>query len=393
MHFVTRRLSTDIEPEAFAGSNGALFVGGNFAIASRGVAARISRTEAKDFLASLTIDDEVSAIGSGPILIGAIPFDSREPHDFLLPQELLVRTATGDCWYTSLDGQPMSSGVSHPTSIETSTFTAHHGVAIDHYLAAVAQGRDEVRAGNLTKVVIARDVFLESSTPIDIQTVLRRLRHRYPQSYRFCLDGLLGASPELLVSRMGHEISSHPLAGTTARTGDPKVDGRLATELRQSTKNQIEHRVVIDMVHDTLLPYCSFLDWEPEPDVIAVGNVQHLGTRLIGHLSDPPMHVLDAAYALSPTPALGGHPRGEAIDLIKRVEGFDRGRYGGAIGWFDRDGNGVFAVTIRCAELSDDRRTAHLFAGGGIVADSEPHAELAETEAKLQAMTRALTEE
>lgn len=393
MHFVTRRLSTDIEPEAFAGSNGALFVGGNFAIASRGVAARVSRTQAKDFLASLTIDDEVSTIGSGPLLIGAIPFDSREPHDFLLPQELLVRTATGDCWYTCLDGQPTSSGVSHPTSIETSTFSSRHGVAIDHYLAAVAQGRDEVRAGNLTKVVIARDVFLESSTPIDIQTVLQRLHHRYPQSYRFCLDGLLGASPELLVSRMDHEISSHPLAGTTARTGDPKVDARLATELKQSTKNQIEHRVVIDMVHDTLLPYCSFLDWEPEPDVIAVGNVQHLGTRLIGHLSDPPMHVLDAAYALSPTPALGGHPRGEAIDLIKRVEGFDRGRYGGAIGWFDRDGNGTFAVTIRCAELSDDRRTAHLFAGGGIVADSEPHAELVETEAKLQAMTRALTEE
>jgi menaquinone-specific isochorismate synthase len=164
----------------------------------------------------------------------------------------------------------------------------------------------------------------------------------------------------------------------------------LADALLASTKNQVEHRVVIDMVHDTLLPYCSFLDWEPEPNIVTTANVQHLGTRLIGHLSEPYVHVLDAVRALSPTPALGGHPRDAALALISRIEGIDRGRYGGAIGWFDASGNGSFAVTIRCAELSADRRGARLYAGGGIVAESDPLAELAETQAKFQAMLAAI---
>ncbi|MFM8867544.1 MAG: isochorismate synthase MenF [Ilumatobacteraceae bacterium] len=386
-----------MDPETFVGEHGSLFVGGGFTIATRGVAARVPRTGAIDFLATLSVDDEVNQMGSGPLLLGAIPFDSSESHDFVLPEEILVHTASGECWFTSMNDKAMVQDASRPSPGDERPpgdercFTTRTGVDVERYLEAVRRGRDEVRSGNLTKVVIARDVFIDSDQPIDLDLVLARLRDRYPQSYRFCLEGLVGASPELLVSRMGHAITSHPLAGTTARTGDPELDARLATELRRSAKNQIEHRVVIDMVHDTLLPYCSFLDWEPEPDVIEVGNVQHLGTRLFGHLSDPPLHVLEAAYALSPTPALGGHPREAAVDLIKKVEGFERSRYGGAIGWFDRSGNGIFAVTIRCAEVSADRRSAHLFAGGGIVADSEPTAELAETEAKLQAMTKAIT--
>ena len=390
MRFVTRRLTTKDDLESFAGSTGALFSGPDFGIATRGIAARVPREAAREFLDSIDIDDEVASIGSGPLLLGAIPFDSAAPHHFLLPEEVLVRTSSGDCWLTSLDSaQRTKMGV----EVETleGHFTIRHGVSVEHYLKAVRTGRDEVCAGNLTKVVIARNIYIDSDQPIDTRAVMVRLRENYPQSFRFSFDGLIGASPELLVSRRSDEISSHPLAGTTRRTGDPQSDARLAEVLRRSAKNQVEHRVVIDMVHDTLLPYCSFLDWEPEPDVIPVGNVQHLGTRLIGRLSDPPLHVLDAAYALSPTPALGGHPRGAAMALIKRVEGFERGRYGGAIGWFDRHGNGTFAVTIRCAEFSADRRTAHLFAGGGIVADSDPQAEFAETEAKLQAMTRAIT--
>jgi menaquinone-specific isochorismate synthase len=143
-------------------------------------------------------------------------------------------------------------------------------------------------------------------------------------------------------------------------------------------------------VHDTLLPWCSYLDWEPEPSIVQVANVQHLGTLVEGRLSDPPPDVLELVQALSPTPALGGHPREAALELISRVEGVARGRYGGAVGWTDAAGNGTWAVAIRCAELSDDLRTARLFAGGGIVADSEPLAELAETQAKFQAMLSAI---
>jgi menaquinone-specific isochorismate synthase len=220
--------------------------------------------------------------------------------------------------------------------------------------------------------------------------VLLRLRASFGSSYRYSIDGLIGASPELLISVRGPLVNSHPLAGTSPRTGDPATDQRVAAELLASAKNQIEHRIVIDVIHDTLLPWCSYLDWEPEPSIVAVANVQHLGTALEGHLSEPRPHVLELVRALSPTPALGGFPRDEALQLISTAEGFPRGRYGGAVGWVDGNGDGTWAVAIRCAEFSDDRRTARLVAGGGIVADSEPLAELAETQAKLQAMLSAI---
>jgi menaquinone-specific isochorismate synthase len=167
-------------------------------------------------------------------------------------------------------------------------------------------------------------------------------------------------------------------------------DAAIAEALVASTKDQVEHRVVIDVVHDTLLPWCSYLDWEPDPSIIAVANVQHLGTRIEGRLSSPPPNVLELVRALSPTPALGGHPRDKALALIADVEGVQRDRYGGAVGWVDAAGNGTWAVAIRCAEISPDRRRARLHAGGGIVADSDPLAELAETQAKFQAMLSAL---
>jgi menaquinone-specific isochorismate synthase len=264
------------------------------------------------------------------------------------------------------------------------------GVDVATYLRAVAAIRDAVQRGEITKAVVARDIFVESSEPISVHALLRRLRASFGSSYRYSIDGLVGASPELLVARAGDDVSSNPLAGTTPRTGDPVIDARLAAELRASEKNQIEHRVVIDMVHDTLLPWCSYLDWQPEPEVVAVANVQHLGTRIEGKLSMPLPHVVQLMQTLSPTPALGGHPRAAALALLAQHEGLARGRYGGSVGWCDRHGNGTWAVTIRCAELSADRRVARLFAGGGIVAQSDPQAELAETQAKFQAMLAAI---
>jgi menaquinone-specific isochorismate synthase len=190
------------------------------------------------------------------------------------------------------------------------------------------------------------------------------------------------------VARHGDVVRSHPLAGTAPRTGDPTTDAVTAAALIASTKDQVEHRVVIDVVHETLLPWCSYVDWEAEPSIVTVANVQHLGTLIEGRLSSPPPNVLELVEALSPTPALGGHPRAGALELIAAVEGMERGRYGGAVGWVDAAGNGTWAVAIRCAEISGAR--ARLFAGGGIVADSDPHAELAETQAKLQAMLSAI---
>ena len=390
-----------IDLNTIAGSDGMLFVRNGIGFGTRGIAARVASHEAKEFLANIQIDDSVKSPGSGPVFIGAIPFDSHESHDFVLPKLLVCKSDDGRCWITIIDEkQPDDKDISaaihaifspkHAPSAASASYTVTPGVDVDTYLHAVTVARDAVRSGAITKAVIARDVFVSSSQPIDIESVLLRLRNSFGSSYQFSADGFIGASPELLVSLLNGEVSSHPLAGTAPRTGDPTTDAQLATSLLSSTKNQIEHRIVIDAVHDTLLPWCSYLDWEPEASIVAVANVQHLGTHMLGRLSEPFLHVLDAVYALSPTPALGGYPRDKALKLIADVEGMSRGRYGGAIGWFDNHGNGVWAVAIRCAEYSNDKMTARLFAGGGIVADSDPLSELAETQAKLQAMLAAI---
>lgn len=387
-----------IDLTAFAGSDGMLFVRNGVGFATRGIAARVASDEAKEFLANIQVDDSIHAPGSGPVLIGTIPFDSQQPHDFVLPKMLVCKSDDGRCWVTTIQDTELDNSGSieldlspiRAQSATSASYTVTPGVDIEIYLHAVTAARDAVRSGAITKAVIARDVFVSSSQPIDIHSVLLRLRNSFGSSYQFSVDGFVGASPELLVSIVDGEVSSHPLAGTAPRTGDPITDTRLATSLLSSTKNQIEHRIVIDAVHDTLLPWCSYLDWEPEASIVAVANVQHLGTHMLGRLSEPFLHVLDAVYALSPTPALGGHPRDKALQLIAAVEGMSRGRYGGAVGWFDAQGNGVWAVAIRCAEYSNNNMTARLFAGGGIVADSDPLSELAETQAKLQAMLAAI---
>jgi menaquinone-specific isochorismate synthase len=339
-------------------------------------------------LAAIDHRDEVG--GVHPVALGCVPFEPGAPTELVIPQVTVGKAADGRRWVTAIDdADPTVVPAPRPTP-SAAEFTVAAAAPVEHYLAAVAAARDAVRAGSLQKAVIAREVMVRSNMPIDVHAVLLRLRASFGSSYRYSIDGFIGASPELLVRVDGNTVESHPLAGTAPRTGDPATDARVAAELIASTKNQVEHRAVIDMVHDTLLPWCSFLDWEPEPSIVAVANVQHLGSRVEGHLSDPRPNVLDLVRALSPTPALGGAPRAEALALIAAVEGFERGRYGGAVGWVDAAGNGTWAVAIRCAELSADRRTARLVAGGGIVAESEPLAELAETQAKLQAMLSAI---
>lgn len=385
----TRPLVDDVDLNDVAGGDGYLFVRDGVGIAGRGVARRVPLANVPSTLAELEHTDEVGDVT--PVAIGSIPFEAGSPCELIIPQVVVGKAADGRRWITTIDGAtfdpPMASARPRPRA---QPFTVAPLTAVEQYLAAVASARDAVRDGALTKAVIAREVIVTSPEPIDVHAVLLRLKGSFGSSYRYSIDGFIGASPELLVSVDGSTVRCHPLAGTTARTGDPETDRRAAAELLASEKNQIEHRVVIDMIHDTLLPWCSYLDWQPEASIISVANVQHLGTAMEGHLSDPRPNVLDLVNALSPTPALGGFPRDEALELIARVEGFRRGRYGGAVGWVNAAGDGTWAVAIRCAELSDDRCRARLVAGGGIVAESDPLSELAETQAKLQAMLSAI---
>ncbi len=392
MRAVTRPLAEvcDGDPDlnGIAAGDGSLFVRDGVGFAARGVAARVPLAAVPALLGAIAHDDRVG--GVHPIAFGVVPFEPHLSCEVVIPSLLVGKAADGRRWVTTIDDTAPDIAVTPPPQPSAQAFTVTPRTPTDHYLAAVATARDAVRSGSLTKAVIAREIDVRSEHPIDVHSVLLRLKAMFGRSYRYSMDGFIGASPELLVAVDGNRVRSHPLAGTTPRTGDPEADARAAAELLASEKNQIEHRVVIDMIHDTLLPWCSYLDWEPEPSIVTVANVQHLGTAMEGHLSDPRPNVLELVRALCPTPALGGFPRAEALRLIAEAEGFVRGRYGGAVGWVDAAGDGTWAVAIRCAELSADRRQARLVAGGGIVAESDPMAELAETQAKFQAMLSAI---
>jgi menaquinone-specific isochorismate synthase len=389
MRAVTRPLDVDLDLNDVAGSDGYLFVRDGVGIAGRGVAARVPYDEAPDVLASIEHDADGARAAGGPIAIGVVPFLPGSPVELVIPSAVVRKSADGPAWVTLIDDAERPIG-RVPACPVAASYDIRPAVDIAHYLRAVESARDAVRAGDIVKAVIARPITVSSDQPIDVHAVLGRLRASFGSSYRYSVDGFIGASPELLVAVEGDVIRSHPLAGTAPITGDADIDARLASELIASTKDQVEHRTVIEMVHDTLLPWCSYLDWEPEASIVKVANVQHLGSRVEGRLSSPTPNVLEVVRALSPTPAVGGHPRSRALDLIASVEGFERGPYGGAVGWVDASGDGTWAVAIRCAELSHDRHTARLVAGGGIVADSDPHAELAETQAKFQAMLSAI---
>jgi menaquinone-specific isochorismate synthase len=373
-----------------ARNDGYLFVRDGVGLAARGVAARVPTDEVPDYLASIEHHGGDGASGVGPIAIGCLPFTPGAPVELVVPATVVRKSPDGRRWVTVLDGADDDLTPPAAPRPSAAAYSIEPVTPTDTYLAAVAAARAAVRRGILTKAVIAREIAVTADRPIDLHGVLHRLKATFGSSYRYSVDGFIGASPELLVEVDGRDVRSHPLAGTAPRTGNVALDAEIAAELVASTKNQVEHRVVIDVVHDTLLPWCSYLDWEPEPSIVTVANVQHLGTQIEGRLSAPTPNVLELARALSPTPALGGHPRDEALALIADVEGVDRGRYGGAVGWVDARGNGTWAVAIRCAELSADRCRARLHAGGGIVADSDPLAELAETQAKFQAMLSAL---
>ena len=381
---------SQIDLNDFAGSDGYLFVRDGVGVAGRGVAQRVDRNTAESCVRNIKDDNQSGVADAGPIAIGCIPFTSTDAHEFVIPKVVIGKTQSGEQWITTVDDAEFEFEQSLTPLAVAASFSVNPGVSVDHYLEAVRLTAEAVRENKLAKAVIARDIFVSSSQSFDIRAILLRLKASFGSSYRYLFEGFIGASPELLISVLGNQVKSHPLAGTVPRTGNIETDTKFAQELIASAKNQLEHRIVIDMVRDTLLPWCSFLDWQADPSIVSVANVQHLGTEISGQLSEPRPSVLDLAYALSPTPALGGSPREIALDHIAAVEGMNRGRYGGAVGFFNAKGDGEFAVSIRCAEFDASQTTARLFAGGGIVADSEPQNELAETQAKFQAMLAAL---
>ncbi len=328
--------------------------------------------------------DDVGAPGTGPVAFAALPFDRTSTAEFIVPAVVHGHSAEGARWTTTIAPEPDHADPHREVPPVPSEITVASSRRDDLWCEAVAAATERIRAGQLTKVVLARALDITTDVPIDAATLLSRLRRQYPTALTFAVDGFVGASPELLVARVGDLVRAQPMAGTTPRTGAPEADQRRAAELLSSEKNRWEHQITIDMVHDTLLPWCSFLDAEPSPSVVPAGPVQHLASVVEGRLSQPTPSVLELVAALHPTPAVGGWPRDEALALIDELEHVDRDRYAGPVGWVDADGNGAWAVGIRSVQLTGPN--ARLFAGVGVVADSDPAAELEETRSKAQAL-------
>jgi isochorismate synthase len=261
-----------------------------------------------------------------------------------------------------------------------------------HYEHAVERAVERIRAGVLEKVVLAREVRAHASAPHDPAAVFGALREVFPGCYCWCVGtpelAFIGASPELLVRRDGQRAQTVALAGTTRRSADPAVDDHLGEQLLQSPKNREEQLIVERRIERTLDPVSLWVAASEEPVLVKVHNVQHLATAIRAQLADP-VPTVELAGRLLPTPAVGGEPREHALPLIPALEGFDRGWYAGAVGWTDLAEDGEFCVGLRCALLRGS--VAHLYAGCGIVRDSVPAEELAETEVKLEALLPLLS--
>jgi menaquinone-specific isochorismate synthase len=396
----TRRLDPSDAPDllAVASGDGVLFARNGVGFAGHGVALRVPRSEVSATLPAIERDDPVERPGTGPVAFGALPFLPDADAALLVPELVVGTDADGAAWVTAVGGPDTDptallaerlASTHRPAPADgPSSFTVAAARPPADWQDAVATATARIRAGKLDKVVLAREVTVTADAPISVATVLLRLSQHYPGCFLYLVDGYCGATPELLVGRTGDVVRAQPMAGTKPRRGDPEADAVLAAELLASATYRQEHQVTIDAVHDTLLAFSSYVDYEPEPSVVPLANVVHLATQVEGRLSHPPASILELVAALHPTPAVCGRPRDAALAVIAELEQLDRGRYAGAVGWVDAAGNGDWAVAIRGAEISGS--TARVIAGNGMVGDSDPPTELIETRAKLQAMLSAI---
>ncbi len=259
--------------------------------------------------------------------------------------------------------------------------------------AAVAAATERIGAGEMSKVVLAREVVVSAAAAHDPAALFGAMREQFPSCFCFCCGtteaAFIGASPELLLRRSGASVSTVALAGSTRRSSDPAVDDHLGEQLLRSDKNRREQRIVAERIVRALRPHAVWVEAAAEPEIVKVANIQHLATPLIAQLAEP-RSAIELAGMLHPTPAVGGEPWPGSAAAIAELEGMDRGWYAGPVGWMDATEDGEFCVALRSALLRD--REAHLFAGVGVVAGSDPAAELAETEVKLEALLPLLAE-
>jgi salicylate biosynthesis isochorismate synthase len=302
-----------------------------------------------------------------------------------VPEELLARLERR---LEELRAEPLALLDPAPTG----RFQVASAMAPEHYEQVVARATELIRVGELEKIVLAREVQVHAPQAYDPAAVFGVLREEFPSCFVFCVGRgqttLVAASPELLVRREGHRVSTLALAGSSRRSADPAVDAHLGEQLLRDASYREEHAIVARRIERTLRPHAVWVAAAPEPELVRIANIQHLATPIRAQLAAP-MDALELAELMHPTPAVGGEPLARAAPLIPALEGLDRGWYTGPVGWTDATGDGEFCVALRCALLREN--VAHCYAGNGIVRGSDPAAELAETEIKLQALLPLLT--
>jgi isochorismate synthase len=343
--------------------------------------------------------------GAGPIAVGGFAYrPDREPSGpwsgfpavLLRVPALAVTRVRGRTFATAAaDGaeellELAQTGVRAPAARHLEVTSVRNPMS---WIAAVENAAARLRAGEAAKVVLAREVVARGDGVVSAGMVARALRAAYPSCFTYLVTGadgtaFAGASPELLVRRSGTRAYSQPMAGSVARGVNDVDDDRLGRMLEESVKDNAEHRLVSEFVVEALRPFSRSVMARP-PEVVRFTNIQHLATTVTAELTDPAADALDLAAALHPTPAVGGWPRAAADTIIDELEGLERGWYAGAVGWIDGRGDGEFAVALRCGLLWEDG--ARLYAGVGVMPDSDPARELEETDLKFKALLMALT--
>jgi isochorismate synthase len=371
-----------------------LLAGGMRTMLARGVHATVPITARRDQLSTIaeraarTIDQTVADGHRAALVVGAVPFDRRERARLVVPERVDVAGPLL-LW-------------PHDTVAALDPTAAHIEPVPEPaaYARAVEAALRRLRSGTLRKIVLARGLEVSAGAPVDARAVVRNLAAADPRAFTFAIDlprgsddedgprTLVGASPELLIRRMGLEVVAHPMAGSVPRHPDPTEDARRAAALLGSVKDRDEHAVVVDAVRAALDPVCSVLDVPAGPELHRTATMWHLATRVRGRLVDPSLSSLALLAELHPTPAVCGTPRDAARDAIGHLEALPRGFYSGAVGWQDQAGDGEWTVTIRCGEVQGE--TVRMWAGAGVVAASDPQSELAETTAKCRTMLEAL---
>lgn len=350
----------------------------------------------RELLTHAVVRDEVGLPGTGPVAFGTFAFDDRSPAGgVLVVPSVVVGRRDGHAWMTTIGTGLAAAG---PLVTDPEPVTAPGGVELTDatmspadWEQVVARGVQAIRAGRLDKVVLARDVLARTTQPLDPRWALHRLADRYASCWTFAVDGLIGATPELLLRAERGLVTSRVLAGTIRRTGDDDADIARAGILAHSSKDLEEHEYAVRSVAQALAPFCTSANVPDVPFVLSLPNVLHLASDITGVLAAEHRSSLALAAALHPTAAVCGTPTDAARELIRELEQMDRGRYAGPVGWMGADGDGEWGIGLRSAQLDpEDPHRVRLFAGCGVLAASSPAAELAESAAKLEPMRYAL---